>query len=59
MQFTPILSRNDFDDEKADRFAQEISATYSLQEKLQLTGFFRGNFEDEVYSYRLGLTVFL
>lgn len=59
MQFTPILSKNDFDDEKADRFAQEISATYSLQEKLQLTGFFRGNFKDEVYSYRLGLTVFL
>jgi hypothetical protein len=59
MQFTPILSRNDFDDEKADRFAQEISATYSLQEKLQLTGFFRGNFKDEVYSYRLGLTVYL
>ena len=59
MQFTPILSKNDFDDGKADRFAQEISATYSLQAKLQLTGFFRGNFQDEVYSYRLGLTVFL
>jgi len=59
MQLTPILSRNDFDDEKSDRFAQEIFASYSIEEKLQLTGFFRGNFKDEVYTYRLGLTVFL
>ena len=59
MQFTPIFSKNDFDNEKADRFAQEVFASYSIQPKMQLTGFFRGNFEDEVYTYRLGLTVFL
>ena len=59
MQFTPILSKNDFDDEKQDRFAQEVFASYAFVEGMQLTGYFRGNFKDEVYTYRLGLTVFL
>jgi len=59
MQFTPVFSRNDFDDERADRFALEINAAYSLTDKIQLSGYFRGNFEDETYTYRLGLTVFL
>ena len=59
MQFTPVFSKNDFDDEKQDRFAQEIFASYAFVEGMQLTGYFRGNFEDKVYAYRLGLTVFL
>ena len=59
VQLTPVFSMNDFDDENQDRFAQEIFLSYSIQPTLQLTGFFRGNFEDEVYTYRLGLTVFL
>jgi len=59
MQLTPVFSRNDFDDENQDRFAQEVFAAYSFVEGMQLTGYFRGNFEDEVYTYRLGLTVFL
>ena len=59
MQFTPIFSKNDFNDDRADRFAQLISATYSLTDKLQLGGFFSGNFKDEIYTYRLGLTVYL
>lgn len=59
MQFTPILSRNDFDDDRQDRFAQEIFASYTFAEGMQFTGYFRGNFKDKIYSYRLGLTVFL
>lgn len=59
MQFTPVLSRNDFDDEKADRFAQEVFASYAFIDSMQFTGYFRGNFKDKVYTYRLGLTVFL
>jgi len=59
MQFTPVFSRNDFDDDRSDRFAQEITAAYSFVENMQLSGYFRGNFEDETYTYRLGLTVFL
>lgn len=59
MQFTPIFSKNDFDDEKQDRFAQEVFASYAFVEGMQFTGYFRGNFKDEVYTYRLGLTVFL
>jgi len=59
MQFTPVFSKNDFDDDRSDRFAQEITAAYAFAEKMQLSGYFRGNFEDETYTYRLGLTVFL
>jgi hypothetical protein len=59
MQFTPVLSRNDFDDERADRFSQEILAVYTIKEGLQVSSFFRGNFKDKVYTYRIGLTVFL
>ena len=59
VQVTPVLSVNDFSDENENRFAQELFASYSIAEKLQLTGFFRGNFEDKNYTFRLGLTVFL
>jgi hypothetical protein len=59
MQLTPVFSLNDFDNEKEDSFAQEVFASYSINPKMQLTGFFRGNFNDEVYTSRLGLTVFL
>jgi hypothetical protein len=59
MQLTPVFSLNDFDNEKEDSFAQEVFASYSINPKMQLTGFFRGNFNDEVYTYRLGLTIYL
>ena len=59
VQLTPVFSMNDFDDAKQDKFAQEVFASYSIKPTMQLTGFFRGNFDDEVYTYRLGLTVFL
>lgn len=59
MQVTPIFSINDFDDSRQDRFAAELFASYAVHTTIQVTGFFRGNFEDEVYTYRLGLTMFL
>lgn len=59
IQLTPVYLINDFSDSNQNRFAQELFGAYTLQEKLQLTGFFRGDFEDEKYTFRLGLTVFL
>lgn len=59
MQVTPILSRNDFDDDRSDRFALEVFGSYTIRPKLQATAYYRGNFEDEVHTGRLGLTVFL
>lgn len=59
VQLTPVLSKNDFDDERADRFAQEVTAVYSVTSKLQVSGYFRGNFKDETYTYRMGLAIFL
>jgi len=59
LQLTPVFSKNDFDDASADRFAQELTAAYTLTSKLQLSGYFKGVFEDKAYTYRLGLTVFL
>ena len=58
LQVTPIYRRNNFNDVRRDRYIQELFANYALKEKLQLTAFFSGNFKDELYVYRLGLTIF-
>jgi len=58
MQVTPILSKNDFDDDRKDRFALELFASYTIKPKLQATAYYRGNFEDEVHTVRLGVTTF-
>ena len=52
-------SKNDFNNEKTDRFVQEVFAAYSLKESLQLTTYYSGNFEDKVHTVSVGLTVFL
>ena len=59
MQVTPIYQANNLGDDRQDRYVQELLAQYIMTPSLQLAGFFRGNFQDEVYSYRLGLVVFL
>ena len=59
MQVTPIYQANNLGDEREDRYVQEVFAQYALKTKLQLSGFFRGNFQDDIYSFRVGLVVFL
>ncbi len=59
MQVTSIYQMNNLGDEKEDRYVQELNAVYSIAEKMQLSGYFRGNFTDEIYTYRLGLAIFL
>lgn len=59
MQITPILSRNDFDDDRSDRFALEVIGSYAIRPKLQASAYYRGNFEDDIHTGQLGLTVFL
>lgn len=58
VQLTPIYRMNNITEEKTDRYVQEFFAAYSLNQLLQLTGFFSGNFQDEIYVGRLGLTVY-
>jgi hypothetical protein len=59
IQVTPLYAVNDFENAiKSDGYIQELSATYTLSKKLQLTGFFKGDFHDEIYTYRIGLTCF-
>ena len=48
----------DFRNPRSEGFTQEVFASYALGEKLQLTGFFRRSFEDEVNTFRLGVTAF-
>ena len=59
MQVTPIYQANDVGVKRNDRYIQELLGQYAASEKIQVSGFFRGNFQDEVYSVRLGLVVFL
>ena len=59
IQVTPIIKLNDLGDERQDRYVQELSATYSAGEKLQITGFYNGNFKDDIHQVAIGLTVFL
>jgi hypothetical protein len=59
LQLTPILQMNNINDERADRYVQELFAAYSLEEKLQLTAFYNGNFKDEIHTLSVGLTIFL
>ena len=46
MQLTPLLKFNEFNDERQDRFEQQVFASYTLNSKMQLTGFYSGAFED-------------
>lgn len=59
MQVTPIYKMNNFSDEKQDRFEMELFGAYSLNPKMQLTGFYGGKFEDEIHTISVGLTIFL
>ncbi len=58
-QVTPILRMNDFGDERQDRYVQEFFAAYSVTSSMQITGFYNGNFTDEIHQVSAGLTVFL
>ena len=59
MQITPIYRMNNLGDERQDRFVQELFASYSISSKMQLTGFYNGNFTDEIHQVSVGLTIFL
>jgi hypothetical protein len=59
LQITPIFKMNDLGDERQDRYVQELFASYALASKIQITGFYNGNFKDEIHQLSIGLTVFL
>ena len=59
MQITPIYQANDLGNNRQDRYLQELLAQYAASPKIQVSAFFRGNFQDEIYSFRLGAVVFL
>ena len=59
MQITPIYQMNNLKDERQDRYIQELFASYSITKTMQITGYYNGNFKDEIHTLSLGLTVFL
>ncbi len=58
IQLTPIFKMNNFEDERNDRFEQEVFASYSINPKMQITGFYSGKFEDENHTVSAGFTIF-
>ncbi len=58
IQVTPIIQFNNIDDERTDRYVQELFAAYALQPKLQVTAFYNGNFEDDIHQVSAGLTFY-
>ena len=58
VQLTPIFKMNDFNNERNDRFEQEVFASYSINPKMQITGFYSGKFEDKNHTVSAGLTIF-
>jgi hypothetical protein len=59
IQVTPIYKINDLKNKRQDRYQQELFAAYSLTDKMQLNGFYNGNFKDNVHQVSVGLTLFL
>ena len=59
MQVTPVYTASNFGDERQDRYIQELFGQYKISSKLQASFFYRGVFEDEDHTMRLGLVVFL
>jgi hypothetical protein len=58
IQVTPIFKMNNFNDERNDRYEQELFANYALNSKMQLTAFYSGKFEDKNHTVSGGLSIF-
>ena len=58
LQVTPIYKMNDFNNERQDRFEQELFASYSLNPKMQVTAYYNGKFEDKNHTVSAGLSIF-
>lgn len=58
VQLTPIFKMNDFNNDRNDRFEQEVFASYSVNPKMQITGFYSGKFQDKNHTVSAGLTIF-
>ncbi|AZQ63285.1 hypothetical protein EI427_13845 [Flammeovirga pectinis] len=59
MQVTPIYTASNLTKTRQDRYIQEVFAQYAITPKLQTSVFYRGVFEDEDHTVRLGCVVFL
>tara|TARA_R110000787_G_scaffold131994_3_gene244167 strand:+ start:1191 stop:1973 length:783 start_codon:yes stop_codon:yes gene_type:complete len=58
VQVTPIFKMNDFNNERQDRYEQELFASYSINPKMQVTAFYNGKFEDKNHTLSAGLSIF-
>ena len=58
-QVTPIYALNDLDDSSSNRYIQEVLLQYAITPTLQASAFWRGVFEDNDHTFRMGLTFFL
>lgn len=58
VQVTPIFKMNDFNNERQDRYEQELFASYTLNPKMQVTAFYNGKFEDKNHTVSMGLSIY-
>ncbi len=58
-QITPVLALNDFREDDSFRYSQEVLLSYGIKPTLWANLFYRGTFEDDIHTIRLGITIYL
>ena len=58
-QLTPVLAQNDLSDSDSFRYSQEVLLSYGIKPTLWANLFYRGTFEDDIHTIRLGITIYL
>ncbi|WP_420582746.1 hypothetical protein [Reichenbachiella sp.] len=59
IQVTPIWANTKTNGVTTDGFVQEIFGAYTLANGMQLTGFYKRDFDNSLNTFRAGLTIFL
>jgi len=58
IQITPTYVSSELNEKRDGRFVQEFFAGVQIRERLQLNGFFNGNFDDKNFQFGVGLNSF-
>ncbi len=58
-QVTPIYTASNINNDRTDRYIQEVFMQYAMKPKLQASLFWRGVLEDKDHTLRIGLVAFL
>lgn len=59
VQVTPVFAVNDLDDGSLNRYIQEILFQYAVTPTVQMSFFWRGVFDDDDHTFRVGIVNYL